>query len=324
MKLFDSAQADSGRERSCCSLEDVEDARSVACRLGIPHYVFNFSECFHTCVIDRFVETYISGGTPNPCIDCNRFLKFDRLLRRAEELGCAAVATGHYARIERAMHGGRWLLRKAADREKDQSYVLYALTQEQLEHTCLPLGEMTKEQVRHLAQEQGFLNARKKDSQDICFARDGSYADFIERYTGRTWPEGDFVDREGRVLGRHRGIIRYTVGQRRGLGLALPQPMYVCEINTRDNTVVLAEDRELYSRVLTAGDINLISVPYLEGEVRLKARVRYRQTEQWATVTQPEENRLRVEFDAPQRAVTRGQAVVLYDGDLVVGGGTIE
>lgn len=324
MKLFANEDIGVSRAHSCCSLDDVEDARSVALALGIPYYVFNFAERFREDVIERFISAYETGRTPNPCIDCNRYLKFDQLYRRAAELGCAYVATGHYARIGQDAGTGRYLLKKAADREKDQSYVLYALTQEQLAHTCFPLGGMTKPEVREIAEAQGFVNARKHDSQDICFVQNGSYADFIEAYTQKHYPEGNFVDGDGRVLGRHRGIIRYTVGQRKGLGLALPEPMYVCAVNPVDNTVVLGREDALYTRVLIAKAINLIACPAIEKPLRVTAKVRYRQPETPATVTQLDEDTLRVEFDLPQRAVTAGQAVVLYDGDTVVGGGTIQ
>ena len=324
MKLFANEDIGISREHSCCSLDDVEDARSVARMLGIPYYVFNFSDRFHEDVIARFISAYENGRTPNPCIDCNRYLKFDKLYHRAKELDRDFVVTGHYARIEQDTETGRYLLKKAVDPAKDQSYVLYSLTQEQLAHTLFPLGSMTKPDVRKIAEEQGFINARKHDSQDICFVQNGSYADFIEEHTGRSYPAGNFVDRDGNILGRHRGIIRYTIGQRKGLGLALPEPMYVCAVNPSDNTVVLGKESELYTRELTAKDINLISLPFIEKPMRVKAKVRYRQPEMQATVTQTDADTIRVEFDEPQRAVTAGQAVVLYDGDTVVGGGTIQ
>ncbi|MDY3285893.1 MAG: tRNA 2-thiouridine(34) synthase MnmA [Eubacteriales bacterium] len=323
MKLFDSGDGAIPRERSCCSLEDVEDARSVAYRLGIGYHVFNFSESFQEEVIDRFIRAYENGMTPNPCIGCNRHLKFDRLYRRAAALGYDRIATGHYVRIERDADSGRYLLKKARDAGKDQSYVLYAMTQEQLAHTLFPLGGMTKAEVRAIAEERGFVNARKRDSQDICFVQGGCYADFIRERTGKTYPEGDFIDTAGHVLGRHRGIIHYTVGQRRGLGLSFPEPMYVCAVDPADNTVTLGTERELYTDTLTAEDVNLISCPALDAPRRLRVRIRYRQPEQWAVVTQTGADTLKIVFDRPQRAVTRGQAAVLYDGDTVVGGGTI-
>ena len=324
MKLFHNEDIGIPKGHTCCSLDDVEDARSVAYALGIPHYVFNFSENFKDEVINRFIAAYENGRTPNPCIDCNRYLKFYKLYLRAKELKRDYVATGHYARIERDAVSGRYLLKKAKDPEKDQSYVLYTMSQEQLAHTRFPLGGMTKAEVRKTAESQGFINARKHDSQDICFVPQGNYADFIEEQTGRCYPEGDFIDREGHILGRHRGIVRYTIGQRKGLGLSFSEPLYVSAVNPSDNTVTLSRESELYSRSLTARDINLIPLSRLDKTLRLKAKVRYRQTEQWANVTQTDEDTLHIEFDEPQRAVTKGQAVVLYDGDIVVGGGTIE
>lgn len=324
MKLFYNEEVGVSRDHSCCSLDDVEDARSVAQALDIPYYVFNFSSRFQEDVIDRFVTAYENGMTPNPCIDCNRYLKFEKLFSRAKELDYDYVVTGHYAQIEYDSERGRYLLKKAKDPGKDQSYVLYSMTQEQLAHTIFPLGGMKKTDVRAIAEEHGFINAKKHDSQDICFVQNGSYADFIEQYTGKRYPDGDFVDQEGKVLGRHKGIIRYTVGQRKGLGISFAQPMYVSRVNPLDNTVVLGSNQDLFSTTFSAKDINLISTERLEGPVRLKAKVRYRQPEQWAVVTQTDEDTLRIEFDEPQRAITKGQAVVLYDGDVVVGGGTIQ
>ena len=323
MKLFSNEDIDIPRDHSCCSLEDVEDARSVAESLGIPHYVFNFSDKFKETVIDRFISSYEKGITPNPCIDCNRYLKFDKLFLRARELGYDYVVTGHYARIEKGSNG-RYLLKKAADPSKDQSYVLYSLTQEQLAHTIFPLGEMYKTQVREIAQENGFINAKKHDSQDICFVQSGRYGDFIRAHSTKSLPEGDFVDRSGKVLGRHKGIYNYTIGQRRGLGLALPQPMYVCEIDVENNRVILGYDDDLFTTSLDADDLNLISVDGIPTPMRIKAKVRYAHKEDWATVTQTGEKEIHVEFDTPQRAITKGQAVVLYDGDTVVGGGVIK
>ena len=323
MKLFQNEDVGIPRAHSCCSLDDVEDARSVAYKLNIPYHVFNFSESFAQTVISRFIDAYENGRTPNPCIDCNRYLKFDRLYSRARELGCGCIATGHYARIEQDRESGRYLLKKALDGNKDQSYVLYSLTQEQLKHTQFPLGCMTKQEVRRIAETQGFLNAHKHDSQDICFVQNGNYAEFMERYAKKKYPAGDFIDRYGHILGRHCGIIRYTIGQRKGLGLSFPEPMYVCAVNPTDNTVTLGMESELYATSLIANDINLISVPSIHTPLRLKAKVRYRQAEQWASVLQIDDDTLQIKFDSPQRAVTKGQAVVLYDGDVVVGGGTI-
>lgn len=323
MKLFQNEEVGIPRDHSCCSLDDVEDARNVAFHLGMPFHVFNFSDRFEECVIRRFVDAYESGSTPNPCIDCNRFLKFDKLYDRAKELSCDFIVTGHYARIEKDEASGRYLLKKAVDDSKDQSYVLYTMTQDQLAHTQFPLGGMEKTETREIAEEQNFINAKKHDSQDICFVQEGSYADFIEGYTGKEFPEGDFVDLEGKVLGKHKGIIRYTIGQRKGLGLAVPEPVYVCRLDMDHNKVILGKNEDLFSKTLIANDINLISVSEIKEPMRVKAKVRYRQKEQWASVTQEDADTLRVEFDEPQRAITMGQAVVLYDGDSVVGGGTI-
>ena len=321
MKLFSNEEIGCSRAKTCCSLEDVEDARSVAYRLGIPYYVFNFTEDFGRQVIDRFVAAYENGATPNPCIDCNRYLKFERLYRRAAELGCDRVATGHYARIEK--QGDRYLLKKASDESKDQSYVLYAMTQEQLAHTAFPCGALSKTQTRQIAEEQGFLNAEKPDSQDICFVPDGDYAAFIRRYTGKSYPDGPFVTTQGTIVGRHRGIIHYTVGQRKGLGISSDRPLYVQSIDAAKNTVVLGEDRELFGTELNAVNFNWIAFETPPDILRAKAKIRYRHREQWATVEVTGKNTVHLVFDAPQRAVTRGQAVVLYDGDTVLGGGEI-
>lgn len=324
MKLFQNEDVGISKEHSCCSLDDVEDARSVAYALGMPHHVFNFSDRFQEYVMDKFVAAYENGMTPNPCIDCNRYLKFEKLFLRAKELDYSYVVTGHYAQIEFDDKINRYLLKKSVDISKDQSYVLYCLTQEQLAHIMFPLGGMKKSDVRKIAEEQNFINARKHDSQDICFVPNGKYADFIEQYTGKSYPDGNFVDIEGKVLGQHKGIIRYTIGQRKGLGLALAQPMYVCSVNPQENTVILGTNEELFSTTLIAKDINLISVEHIDTPMRLKAKIRYRQPEQWATVTQTDDDTLMVIFDEPQRAITKGQSVVLYDDDIVVGGGTIQ
>ena len=314
MKLYD---GDGG----CCSAEDAEDARAVAHRLDMPFYTFNFIDSFTEAVIDRFADAYQNGRTPNPCIDCNRYLKFERFLHRADEIGCAYIATGHYARVE--LHNGRYLLKKGLDITKDQSYVLYAMTQHQLSRTLFPLGNLPKTQVREIAENQGFINAKKRDSQDICFATDGNYAGFIERHTGHTFEKGRFIDPDGNDVGEHRGIIHYTVGQRRGLGISAPEPLYVCAVNAENNTVTVGTKENLFSKTLVARDINLISADKLDGAIRVEAKIRYSQTVQPATARQIDDDTLHVEFDEPQRAITSGQAVVLYDGDTVIGGGTI-
>ncbi len=324
MKLYDNEDVGLKKENTCCSIDDIEDARAVCRTLEIPYYVFNFRDSFNEQVIHRFIMAYENGATPNPCIDCNRYIKFDRLMHRMEELSKDYVVTGHYARIEFDKNLGRYILKKAVDDTKDQSYVLYSLTQNQMKHTLFPLGYMTKEETRKIAEENNFINARKHDSQDICFVPDGKYAEFIEQYTGKKYPEGDFVDREGNVLGKHKGIIRYTIGQRKGLGLALPAPMYVCKKDMENNKVILSDNDGLFSKELFANNINLISCEKIESPIKVKARVRYNQKEQSATVTQIDDDRLHIVFDEPQRAISKGQAVVLYDNDVVVGGGTIE
>ncbi len=323
LRLYDNEDAGISREKTCCSLDDVNDARAVCARLNIPFYVLNFKENFRREVMERFVSAYERGETPNPCIDCNRYIKFEGLMERAEEIGCDHVATGHYARVSYNGETGRWLLKKGLDPSKDQSYVLYSLTQEQLSRLLLPLGELTKEQVRSIAEENGFVNAKKRDSQDICFVPDGDYAAFIERYAGKKFPPGSFVGSGGEIYGQHKGIIHYTVGQRKGLGLSFPQPMYVCKIDPAANEVLLGEHERLFSTELAAEDINLISRAEIPEPMRVTAKVRYRHAEQPATVVQTDTDRIKVIFDQPQRAITRGQAVVLYDGDIVVGGGKI-
>ena len=324
MKLFHNEDIGVKREKTCCSLDDVEDARNVCYRMGIRYYVFNFSERFKEDVMDRFVDAYEHGATPNPCIDCNRYLKFDKMFQRMRELEYDYIVTGHYARVEYDEEKNRYLLKKAVDDTKDQSYVLYMLTQEQLAHISLPLGGLRKTGVREIAEKHGFVNARKHDSQDICFVPDGDYAKFIEQYTGRKSIPGDFVDTEGNILGKHKGIIHYTLGQRRGLGIPAASRLYVCDISPKTNQVVLGNNEDLFHSELTATKVNLISCESLKEPMRLKAKIRYRHPEQEAVAWQTEDGVLHVRFDKPQRAITRGQAVVLYDGDIVVGGGVIE
>ena len=323
MKLYTNEDANISRENGCCSLSDVEDAKSVAHKLNIPFYVFNFTEKFHEYVIDNFIKAYENGRTPNPCIDCNRYLKFDKMLVRMKEINFDYVVTGHYARIEYDENSGRYLLKKAVDDSKDQSYVLYMLTQEQLSHIKFPLGGYTKAQIREIAEENGFVNAKKHDSQDICFVPDGDYAGFISRYSGKTFEKGEFTDKNGKVFGMHKGIVNYTIGQRKGLGIAYTKPLYVCDIQPETNRVILGDNEDLFSDYLIADNVNLISCESLEKPMRVCAKVRYRHKEQPATAWQTEDGILHVKFDEPQRAITKGQSVVLYDGDTVVGGGEI-
>lgn len=303
--------------------DNTEDARCVAGRLGMDFHIFDYTADFRKMVVDRFIQSYEQGDTPNPCIYCNRHLKFDTLLQKALMLGYDYIATGHYARIEQDPDTGRYLLLRAADQTKDQTYFLSCLNQQQLAHTKFPLGTLTKEQVRQIAEAQDFINARKRDSQDICFIPDGDYKAFMERYTGKHYPPGAFLDQEGNVIGTHCGAVGYTLGQRKGLGLAMGDPVYVCSKDMENNTVTVGNNDALYRKVLRAKDWNWIPFPALTKPIRVTAKVRYRHTEQPATVYPEENGYARVEFDESQRAITTGQAVVLYDGDRVIGGGTI-
>lgn len=314
---------ESSDELSCCTSQDISDAKAVCDRLGIEHRVIDFESNFKENVIDRFVSSYINGGTPNPCIDCNRFIKFSKMLEIAEEEGFDYIVTGHYARVCYDENTDRYLLKKGIDENKDQSYVLYSLTQDILRRLKLPLGELSKDKVRELATKFSLDNADKKDSQDICFVSDGKYADFISEYTKKNFPDGDFVDLKGNILGRHKGIIRYTIGQRRGLNLSLPQSMYVCKKDIDSNTVTLCLNDELFSSELYADDVNLISIKELKEPMKLSAKIRYKHKEASATLYPCDGKKVRLVFDEPQRAITKGQAVVMYIGDTVVGGGTI-
>lgn len=323
MRLYRSTDLGEACHKTCCAETDIEDAGDVAFRLGIPFEVLDYTPLFRERVIRSFLLAYEQGLTPNPCIDCNRYLKFEAMLDYALQHGFDAIATGHYARVVCEESSGRWQLKKALDESKDQSYVLYMLTQEQLAHLLLPLGERHKTEIRAVAEEQGFINARKRESQDICFVPDGDYAAFLERWSGKIWPEGDILDIQGKVLGRHRGALRYTVGQRRGLDLPMGERVYVCAKDMEHNTVTVGPESALYSPALLAGRMNWLSIPEPSGPIRVSARTRYRQTETPATATPLPGGRMRLVFDEPKRAVTAGQAVVLYDGDLVLGGGTI-
>ena len=324
LKLVDGSLTGPDAESACCSLDDAEDARAVARKLGFPHYVFNFTRCFARQVVDPFVRDYEEGRTPNPCVRCNRAVKFGALLERAAELGWGSLATGHYARTEFDAGSGRWLLKKAAHCSKDQSYVLAMLTQEQLSRALFPLGGLSKEEVRAIALEAGLANAGKGDSQDICFVPDGDYGAFIRRYTGKDYPSGPFLDEAGAVLGRHGGIIGYTVGQRRGLGVSSGGRLYVKQLRPEENAVVLSGNGSLFARTLTGRELNLIACARLDGPVRLRARLRYRMAEQPCTAEQTGPDTVRITFDRPQRAITPGQTAVLYDGETVVGAATIE
>lgn len=309
--------------RSCGGSDDVSDARAVAEKLGIGHTVFDFQEMFTNSVMDPFVTCYESGLTPNPCIRCNKTMKFGTMLDKALELGCEYVVSGHYARILFDKDSGRYLLYKAADKAKDQTYFLACLSQHQLAHIRFPLGSLTKEEVRAIAQQQGFLNAKKKDSQDICFVPDGDYVSFMEQHTGKTYPSGQYLDLSGKVVGTHRGAVCYTIGQRKGLGIALGAPVYVCAKDMQANTVTVGPNEALFTNALRAEDMTWFPFPALAEPMAVTVKVRHSQQEQPANVYPEENGRVRVVFDKSQRAVTPGQAVVLYQGDLVIGGGTI-
>ena len=307
----------------CGSAEEIDTAAAVAKSIGIPHTVLDFSPLFQREVMDKFVSEYVRGHTPNPCIDCNRCIKFGALLDWALDHGADALATGHYARVDYDEKSGRWLLLRGRDHRKDQSYVLYQLTQHQLSHLLLPVGSYEKPALRAMAAEAGLVNAQKADSQDICFVPDGNYMSFLQSYGGVEPLPGDFVDREGRVLGRHKGLEAYTPGQRKGLGVSADRPLYVLHKDRETNTVLLGDNEELFTRELIANQVNFISIPRLTAPIRVTAKTRYSQREAEATVEPLAANRIRVIFDEPQRAITPGQAVVLYDGEKVVGGGTI-
>lgn len=333
MRLTCSRSFDDMRARSCCSLRDLEDAEAVCEKLGIPWQAIDLRERFEREVIDKFVRTYEEGRTPNPCIDCNRYLKFGALLDIAREQGCEYVATGHYAQVGRD-GDGTWTLARGVDPAKDQSYVLYSLTQERLAHTLLPLGGLIKARdVRRIAAEQGFGNAEKPDSQGICFCPDNDFARYIEEREGRTLPEGDILDRDGAVIGRHHGALRYTVGQRKGLGVAMLHPVYVTRVDAHANTVTLGEEADLMAEALVADDW-IWSAPeervsrWLDAAGRdglaVGAKIRYHQPDQAAhLLRETDHGTYLVRFDTPQRAIAPGQAIVVYDGDVVLGGGTV-
>ena len=323
LRMFHNEDLGQSPGKTCCSLADAEDAGLVARRLGAPFYVFDVSQVFRSTVLRDFIEEYQNGRTPNPCAVCNRTVKFGALLDRVRVLGADYLATGHYARVEQDAATGRYLLKRGLDRSKDQSYFLYMLTQEQLAHTLFPLGGLEKTQVRQLAEAHGLVNAHKHDSQDICFVPDGDYAAFIERTVGSPSLPGNFVDQKGQVLGHHRGIIRYTHGQHKGLGLSTSEPLYVLEKDAVSNTIRLGPDSDLWSQTLTAEQFNWVSIPEPTEPIAVTVKTRYSQREAAAIARSLPGGRCQVTFEEPQRAITPGQAVVLYQEEIVVGGGTI-
>ena len=307
----------------CCGLSAVEDARRVAGMLEIPHYVMNFRKEFKENVIDYFVSEYLHGRTPNPCIACNRYVKWESLLKCSMEIGADYIATGHYARIDR-MPNGRYAIRNSVTAKKDQTYALYNLTQEQLAHTLMPVGAYTKEQIRAFASEIGLVVANKPDSQEICFIPDHDYAAYIERESGETVPgEGNFVDKEGNVLGKHKGITHYTIGQRKGLNIAFGKPAFVTEIRTDTNEVVLGDNEDVFSKTLLCDHVNYMGMEALSEPRRVLAKIRYSHQGEYCTIYPCEDGKIRCGFESPVRAVTPGQAVVFYEGEYVLGGGTI-
>ncbi len=299
--------------------KNIADAESVCNKLGIPFHSFDMRQEFKDCVISDFVTTFENGETPNPCVLCNKQFKFGALFEKAKELGCDTIITGHYAKIDK--ENGTAKLKKAENKAKDQSYFLYSLPSEILPCIHFPLGEYSKEEIRKIAEDLGFVTAKKKDSQDICFVPNGDYASVITNYTGKQYKNGNFIDVNGQKIGEHKGIIHYTIGQRKGLGVAFGKPMYVGNKNAERNEITLCEDGELYNDTLTARNFNWL-VPTFSTEFNCKARIRYRHEEQPAKVIINGETII-IKFDSPQRAITSGQSVVLYDGDTVLGGGII-
>lgn len=309
-------------EGGCCGLSAVEDARRVCDRIGIPFYVLNFKKPFKEKVIDVFVDEYLNGRTPNPCVECNKYLKFDELLRKAKGIGADYIATGHYAKV--INKDGRYLLEKSDDDKKDQTYMLYNFTQDQLSHTLMPCGDYKKEKIRGIAKEIGLAVHNKKDSEEICFVTDNDHGRFIkEAAPGKVKP-GNFVDEDGNILGKHKGIVYYTIGQRKGLGIALGRPVFVTAINPKNNTVVLGSEDEIFRKGLIAKDVNFIPFDKLEKEMSITAKVRYSAKPAEATIIPIKDGKVKVIFKENQRAITKGQSVVFYDGNIVVGGGKIE
>lgn len=322
LRSDEAMEIDSGKD-GCCSLSAVEDARKVCNKLNIPFYVLNFTDIFEEKVIKYFINEYFEGRTPNPCIACNKYVKFDALIRKAKALEADFIATGHYARIAYDSDIDRYLIKKSATVEKDQTYVLYNLTQNQLKHIFMPLGDYTKVQTRAIAKELGFDVADKPDSQEICFVEDNDYGKFLMQNRGSDIKPGNFVDIFGNVIGKHKGIVNYTIGQRKGLGIAVGKPMYVVDIIPDKNIVVLGDEDKVFKNELIAGNLNFIPFDRLEKQIDVKAKIRYSAKETDATVIPIENDKVKVVFNDDQRAITPGQAVVFYQDDIVVGGGVI-
>lgn len=308
-------------EGGCCSLSAVEDARMVCYKLDIPFYVMNFRDIFREKVIENFKEEYLKGRTPNPCIECNKYIKFDDFLRRAQELGAKYIATGHYANI--LFEDGRYQMKNAKDNKKDQTYMLYPLTQYQLERTLMPCGEYTKDRIREIAKEKGLIVHNKKDSEDICFVKDNDHGKYIKENTPFKIKEGNFKDKEGKVLGKHKGIIYYTIGQRKGLNIACGKPVFISEINADTNEIIVGDEKHIFSSECIITENNLIKIEKLDKEMEVEAKVRYAAKKAKATIIPLENGDIKVVFKEPQRAITKGQSVVFYDGEYVVGGGKV-
>lgn len=310
------------REGGCCSLSSVEDARRVADKLNIPFYVMNFKDVFRANVIDYFIDEYVQGRTPNPCIACNKFIKFDEFLKKAMAMGADYIATGHYATIEQ--QNNRYIIRKSEDDKKDQTYVLYNFTQFQLAHTLMPCGQYKKDRIREIARELGLRVYNKKDSVEICFIPDNDHGAYIKKQVPNKIREGNFVDKKGNVLGKHKGIVYYTIGQRKGLGIALGTPMFVIDINPLKNEVVLGSEEDIFKTNLIAKDINLIPFDTLEEPMQVEAKIRYSAKPSKAMIYPHSQGKIRVEFEDKQRAITKGQSVAFYSGNMLLGGGLIE
>ncbi len=319
-----SVETESERFGGCCSITDIEDARRVADKLDIPHYVLNFRDIFNEKVINNFVDEYSQGRTPNPCIRCNQLIKFEALFKKALSLEADFIATGHYARIRKDEDSGRYLLLRGKDKHKDQSYVLYTMTQEQLSRVLFPLGDLTKEKSRAIAKKIGLRVADKPESQEICFIPDDDYRRFLKEKIPESMKRGSIKDHEGKVIGEHEGILNYTIGQRKGLGLAAKEPLYVLEIDAAENSIVVGPVEKLAGDELIADELNLIAFERLEKKTSVDAKIRYNMKEAPAYLEPQSKDRVKVSFKSPQNAITPGQAVVFYDGEVVIGGATIE